>query len=44
MPRSHRHHRRPPRPRPIRDSKDATHTPLLFSASAWAAYVEGITR
>ncbi|SFY51772.1 DUF397 domain-containing protein [Streptomyces sp. F-1] len=27
---------------PVRDSKDTTRTPLLFTAPAWAAFVHGI--
>ncbi|MFF5407666.1 DUF397 domain-containing protein [Streptomyces misionensis] len=26
---------------PVRDSKDTTRTPLLFTAPAWAAFVNG---
>ncbi|MGI5455966.1 DUF397 domain-containing protein [Streptomyces sp. CA-249302] len=29
---------------PVRDSKDTARTPLVFSASAWAAFVEGVSR
>ncbi|CAK7288163.1 DUF397 domain-containing protein [Streptomyces misionensis] len=27
---------------PVRDSKDTTRTPLLFTAPAWAAFVQGV--
>ncbi|MGZ0199741.1 DUF397 domain-containing protein [Streptomyces sp. RM1] len=27
---------------PVRDSKDTTRTPLLFTAPAWAAFVSGV--
>ncbi|MFC9927140.1 DUF397 domain-containing protein [Streptomyces sp. NPDC127190] len=27
---------------PVRDSKDTTRTPLLFTAPAWAAFVDGV--
>nr|WP_203615867.1 DUF397 domain-containing protein [Streptomyces sp. SID13726] len=29
---------------PVRDSKDTTRTPLLFTASAWATFVEDVKR
>ncbi|MFJ3650807.1 DUF397 domain-containing protein [Streptomyces murinus] len=29
---------------PVRDSKDTTRTPLLFTAPAWAAFVGGVKR
>lgn len=29
---------------PVRDSKDTTRTPLLFTAPAWAAFVDDIKR
>jgi len=27
---------------PVRDSKDTTRTPLLFTAPAWTAFVQGV--
>ncbi|MGW2642729.1 DUF397 domain-containing protein [Streptomyces sp. NPDC001348] len=29
---------------PVRDSKDTTRTPLLFTAPAWTAFVDGVKR
>ncbi|MGW7252948.1 DUF397 domain-containing protein [Streptomyces sp. NPDC054834] len=29
---------------PVRDSKDTTRSPLLFTAPAWAAFVDGVKR
>lgn len=29
---------------PVRDSKDTARTPLLFAATAWAAFVDGVKR
>ncbi|MFF4019560.1 DUF397 domain-containing protein [Streptomyces sp. NPDC001843] len=29
---------------PVRDSKDTTRPPLLFTAPAWAAFLDGVKR